>query len=161
MFRSVMSPAFSRLPSWPAVIISSFIALALFDAVIVVLAISTRTAVIDEDPYGASQRYEQIIDAKRAVVRDRLVSSISSEQGRVAVVLSGLPRDQELEVKLTLLRPNDADLDLRESLASIGSEFRYISPVLRQGMWLLSIDLRSGLTSYRIGPEKVIVRSYP
>lgn len=128
---------------WPRAILSSFIALALFDAVIVYLAINSRTDVIEEHPYQAGLDYEQIVEAKRASRLDGLKVHFAIHQGKLSVECTGCAPGSSWQTELKLVRPNDATLDQFHKDVMTVPEIGQNLPALQPGLWIVQLWLQS------------------
>lgn len=142
---------------WPRAIIASFLALAVFDGVIVSLALRSSNSDIEENSYEAGQKYEDIIEGKRASVRDHLESSISSSEGSIKIRVDRLPEALPVSIQVALLRPSDGTLDRRETVNQQSSSFAYTSARLHSGLWLVRLEITGPKIHYSIGPAQVMV----
>ena len=138
----------SHASLWPRAIIGAFILLALGDALIVKLAIDSRTGQMDERPYESGQTYQNIINEKDAAQRDGITATISLESELVRVKTLGLGRDKEWTAELRLIRPNDESLDQRLETKGAGPDFSFRSPTIKPGLWLMQLTLSDDSARY-------------
>jgi len=113
--KMVMNQRPTKFSPWPYAIIATFVALAFFDAGIVFLAIRSPSTQIDDRPYDISRQYQQIIEAKHAALRDKVVFQVESRGGKLLVTLANLSSAASFKITISCIRPNDPALDFREN----------------------------------------------
>ncbi len=128
---------------WPYAVVGSLVLLALFDSVIVKLALETQTGVVETKPYEASLSYEQIIQAKRAAIEDGLTLHLAPQGGELVATLQGGPEEgtHRGELRVRLLRPDDPALDQEVSFTSTSSLFKGGVTPLKPGLWVVHATL--------------------
>ena len=135
---------------WPYAILASFLALAIFDAGIVVLALKHPSQPIQEDSYEAGQKYQEVIDAREEAKRDHVNAIIDVSHRMFQVQVTGLRPGTPWEMSVELLRPNDTSLDIRKVIASTEATVYYESPTIEPGLWLTRVRVTGPGKSYEL-----------
>ncbi|MCO6432252.1 MAG: FixH family protein [Deltaproteobacteria bacterium] len=152
-----MTAHIHRRSPWPYAIVASFAALAVFDAIIITLALKSGVASVETRPYDASLKYDEVIAAKNAVKQAGIEYSVTSNGDRILVKLAGLPSDSRLEATLNMMRPSDSKLDSIEHFELRESRENLLSEPLKPGLWVMTIKIAGENARYQIGPQKVVV----
>lgn len=137
-----------RPSPWPRIIVSVFILLAIGNAVILYLALSTKVAPLDEQPYEAGLRYETTIVEREAAKHDGVTATFEGSTNGMVAVVSGLPGDMRWQAEIELARPNDATLDRQGSIVAAGPRFEFPLQPMPRGLWLVRLRMTSGSKKY-------------
>jgi hypothetical protein len=147
MSKTVVS---SPLPKsiWPKAIISVFILLAVMNAVILKLALSTSVSRMDSTPYESGLAYQKIIDGKNLVTQDNLKAKLYLETNQLKLTVENVDINTVWKIKLDLIRPDNSDLDKNFLLESSGREFVFktdnlSSDLWPSGLWMVRLELSS------------------
>lgn len=115
--------------------------LAVANGVLLKLALGSRVASMDERPYERGLEYEDVVGRKQAASRDGLKQRVLFEDQQVLLRYEGLPPNGEWKIRLRLLKPDNALLDILHEGSGAGDEFSLPIPRPRSGLWLLSVAL--------------------
>ena len=132
---------------WPRAIISFFIILALFNALLVYWALSSQNSSMDKNPYERGLTYQQIIDQKDAATRAGLepiftVSELSSAGERAVVFKLVNATGKNLsgaKVQIDSMRLSDSSLDSTTALVERGDGYEGKIKFSASGLWLFRI----------------------
>ena len=130
--------------------------LAIGDAFIVRLAISSRTGQMDEKPYESGQAYQNIINEKDAALHDGVTATISLERELVQVKTLGLRHDKPWTAELRLIRPDNDSLDQTLEIDGGGPDFSFRSAAIKPGLWLLQLTLSNEKARYYFESRSVL-----
>lgn len=133
---------------WPRAIIASFVLLAAFNALLVYLALKSRTDLMDEHSYELGLTFENIIQEKNAAVRDGVSAELKLMEQEIVVVTHGLKSDRDWQVSLRLVRPDDSRIDRNLTVRGSGPDFKLPSSPLKSGLWMAQITVEDGPTRY-------------
>jgi len=131
--------------------------LAIYDGLIVTLALRSQPGEVEAHPYEAGLTYERVLEAKRAASRDSVVWNIQTKREKALIQVTGLKSDREYEASLELLRPDDPSIDIRRTERIRGATSTQEVSQLKSGLWVGTLDITSSDAHYRLGPEKLVI----
>lgn len=152
-----MTNTLSVKSRWPTVIVGSFIALALFDAGIVTLAIQNPATAIDSAPYESGLEYQKVIDARRLARHDAIIPKLSYHASLLTIEAKGLSQDTTWIVDLHLLRPDASFKDLYFRTDGVGPLFQVPTEPIESGLWLVDLRIHSKEKEYGFDPIKIVI----
>lgn len=134
---------------WPAGIIIFFILLAIFNAVVVWLALKSKSIEIESNPYEAGLKYEDIIQAKNAAVKDNIQAVIDIKNEILSLELHNISTSTIWDIEVRLTRPDNNKLDQLLTTSARGPVFELPISRLKSGLWLTSVTVSASGSSKR------------
>ena len=145
-----------RFSPWPYAIVTTFVALAIFDSVIVYLALTNPAHSIEDNSYEVSKQYESVIAARSALHESGITHTITPSPGGITIAASGLnPSHYSAHIKI--LRADSSTPDILQTVDGTGPDFKYAKLELPSGLWLVTVTIISNGKNFLIGPEKIFV----
>lgn len=153
---------------WPAGIIAFFFVIAGVNSLLLYLAISSRTELLESSPYEKGMKYQGIIDDKNSALEFGLSDSVQfgavdpAGNRQIVVALkngAGVPL-KGAQVSLEALRPNDKSVDIKGDLVEDPVSPGTYRATLRMpvnGLWLISLAINGeGRTMYIRNRQQVL-----
>lgn len=137
---------------WPAGIIVFFFVIAGVNSMLLYLAMSSRTELIESSPYEKGIQYQGVIDEENSAREFGLSDSIqfgpvgTTGNRQIAVSLkggAGVPL-KGAQVSLEALRPNDKSMDIKGDLVedpTVPGTYRATLRMPVNGLWLISLAI--------------------
>lgn len=138
----------SKFNPWPVSIVAVFICLAIGNFFLLNLALNSKSSYFEEHPYESGLNYEQIINGKNNAKKQGLSLSYSfsaienSNLQLIKIQVLGPTLSKDAELKLQLIRPDDAKLDKNLKGRIEDNQF-LTSAELRSGLWLTRAEIEN------------------